>query len=61
MNLSPYQLRSLQLNNRIAISPMRQYFADEAKAAEWHMIHLGYLALSGAGLMILEASTRAPS
>jgi 2,4-dienoyl-CoA reductase-like NADH-dependent reductase (Old Yellow Enzyme family) len=49
----------LQFHNRIATSPMCQYAAEEGKAAEWHMIHPGYMALSGAGLMILEASTRA--
>jgi 2,4-dienoyl-CoA reductase-like NADH-dependent reductase (Old Yellow Enzyme family) len=38
---------------------MCEYSAEEGKAAEWHMIYLGYLALSGAGLMILEASARA--
>jgi 2,4-dienoyl-CoA reductase-like NADH-dependent reductase (Old Yellow Enzyme family) len=54
-----YQLRSLQLRNRIAIPPMCQCSAEEGKAAERHMIHFGCLALSGAGLMLLEASTRA--
>jgi 2,4-dienoyl-CoA reductase-like NADH-dependent reductase (Old Yellow Enzyme family) len=50
----------LQLENRIAIAPMCQYSADEGLATDWHMIHLGHLALSGAGLLILEATAVTP-
>jgi 2,4-dienoyl-CoA reductase-like NADH-dependent reductase (Old Yellow Enzyme family) len=39
---------------------MCQYSADEGKATAWHMIHLGQLALSGAGLLLLEASAVTP-
>lgn len=46
----------LVLENRIVIAPMCQYSAEEGNAVEWHLIHLGHLALSGAGLMILEAT-----
>jgi 2,4-dienoyl-CoA reductase-like NADH-dependent reductase (Old Yellow Enzyme family) len=56
MLFSPYTLGPLQLDNRIAIAPMCQYSAVEGIATDWHMIHLGHLALSGAGLMILEAT-----
>src|SRR3954466_1060677 len=52
----PLQLGNLQLANRILIAPMCQYSAVEGSASDWHMIHLGHLALSGAGLMILEAT-----
>lgn len=58
-NFPAFQVRSLQLDNRIAVPPSCQYSAEEGKAAEWHMIHLLYLALSGTGLMILETCTRA--
>jgi 2,4-dienoyl-CoA reductase-like NADH-dependent reductase (Old Yellow Enzyme family) len=53
---TPLKLGSLELANRIVIAPMCQYSAEEGKATDWHMIHLGHLALSGAGLMILEAT-----
>jgi 2,4-dienoyl-CoA reductase-like NADH-dependent reductase (Old Yellow Enzyme family) len=53
---SPVKLGSLELANRIVIAPMCQYSADEGDATDWHMIHLGHLALSGAGLLILEAT-----
>ncbi len=57
---SPYTLRDLKLKNRIVISPMCQYSAENGQATDWHMIHLGHLALSGAGLLILEATAVEP-
>ena len=57
---SPFALGPLQLENRIAIAPMCQYSADEGMATDWHMIHLGHLALSGAALLILEATAVTP-
>ena len=46
----------ITLPNRIAISPMCQYSADDGSMTDWHFVHLGHLAYSGAGLMILEAT-----
>jgi 2,4-dienoyl-CoA reductase-like NADH-dependent reductase (Old Yellow Enzyme family) len=57
---TPYSLGGLALSNRIAIAPMCQYSAEDGNAADWHMIHLGTLGLSGAGLMIIEASAVSP-
>jgi len=53
---SPYTLRKLTLPNRIVVSPMCQYSADEGCATDWHMMHLGTLALSGAGMLCIEAT-----
>jgi len=53
---SPITLRSVTLANRIMISPMCQYSAKDGEATDWHMIHLGHLALSGAGMMSIEAT-----
>jgi 2,4-dienoyl-CoA reductase-like NADH-dependent reductase (Old Yellow Enzyme family) len=53
---TPLQLGPLQLANRIVVAPMCQYSADEGSATDWHMLHLGHLALSGAGLLIVEAT-----
>jgi 2,4-dienoyl-CoA reductase-like NADH-dependent reductase (Old Yellow Enzyme family) len=53
---TPFQLRDLTLANRIVVSPMCQYSADQGKATAWHMIHLGCLALSGAGALVIEAT-----
>jgi 2,4-dienoyl-CoA reductase-like NADH-dependent reductase (Old Yellow Enzyme family) len=48
---SPITLRGLTLSNRIVVSPMCQYVAENGKANTWHLVHLGGLALSGAGLL----------
>ncbi|HTH99229.1 MAG TPA: NADH:flavin oxidoreductase/NADH oxidase [Stellaceae bacterium] len=57
---TPVTFGGLTLENRIVIAPMCQYSADEGSATDWHMIHLGHLALSGAGMMILEATAVSP-
>ncbi len=56
----PLMIGHLRLENRIVIAPMCQYSATNGMASDWHMIHLGHLALSGAGLMILEARRSRP-
>ena len=53
---TPFQLGPLTLPNRIVIAPMCQYSAVDGCATDWHLIHLGQLALSGAGLLIVEAT-----
>lgn len=57
---SGFRLGSLALRNRIVIAPMCQYSAEHGCATDWHMIHLGQLALSGAGLLIIEATAVEP-
>ena len=52
----PLKIAELELENRIVIAPMCQYSATDGTAGDWHLIHLGHLALSGAGLMIIEAT-----
>lgn len=53
-------LRNLTLPNRIVIAPMCQYSAVEGQMTDWHLIHLGSLALSGAGLLTIEATAVLP-
>lgn len=53
---SPLTLGGITLPNRIAISPMCQYSADDGCMSDWHMAHLGSLACSGAGLVMVEAT-----
>jgi 2,4-dienoyl-CoA reductase-like NADH-dependent reductase (Old Yellow Enzyme family) len=57
---SPCTLGPLTLANRIVIAPMCQYSAENGEAGDWHLVHLGQLALSGAGLLILEATAVTP-
>jgi 2,4-dienoyl-CoA reductase-like NADH-dependent reductase (Old Yellow Enzyme family) len=53
---TPLSLGPLALPNRIMISPMCQYSAVEGRPSDWHFAHLGSLAMSGAGLLCLEAT-----
>ena len=52
----PIRIRSLELVNRIVIAPMCQYSAENGCMNDWHLIHLGHLALSGAALVTIEAT-----
>lgn len=54
------QLGDLTLSNRIIIAPMCQYSAAEGAPTDWHSVHLGTLAQSGAGLLIIEATSVTP-
>jgi 2,4-dienoyl-CoA reductase-like NADH-dependent reductase (Old Yellow Enzyme family) len=56
----PLSLGPLTLANRIVVAPMCQYSAVDGTAGDWHLIHLGHLALSGAGLLMLEATAVSP-
>jgi 2,4-dienoyl-CoA reductase-like NADH-dependent reductase (Old Yellow Enzyme family) len=57
----PFSLRNLTLPNRIVVSPMAQYSAQQdGKATDWHLMHYGSFAASGAGLTILEATAVLP-
>ena len=53
---SPIRLGGVDLANRLVVAPMCQYSADDGSANAWHMMHLGALANSGAGLLIVEAT-----
>jgi 2,4-dienoyl-CoA reductase-like NADH-dependent reductase (Old Yellow Enzyme family) len=57
---SPTSIGNLELANRIVIAPMCEYSAEEGRATDWHMIHLGHLALSGAALLFVEATAVEP-
>ena len=57
---SPLKLGPLELANRIVIAPMCQYSAEDGCATDWHLMHLGNLSQSGAGLLIIEATAVEP-
>ncbi len=56
----PITLREVKLRNRIAVSPMCQYSAQDGLATDWHLVHLGSRAVGGAGLVIFEACAVEP-
>ena len=53
---SPFSMRGLDLANRIVVSPMCQYSADDGSMTDWHLMHLGQFAVSGSGIVIVEAT-----
>ena len=52
----PIELRDVRLRNRIVISPMCQYSAQDGHVTDWHVVHLGKFALGGAGAVFVEAT-----
>ncbi|HEY0848244.1 MAG TPA: NADH:flavin oxidoreductase/NADH oxidase [Noviherbaspirillum sp.] len=58
---TPISLGKLTLPNRIVIAPMCQYSAEDGAATSWHQMHLGHLSLSGAGMLIIEATAVEPA
>src|SRR4249920_2202532 len=50
----PFRLRGLTLENRIVVSPMCQYSAQDGLPNDWHLVHYGSRAVGGAGLMFTE-------
>jgi 2,4-dienoyl-CoA reductase-like NADH-dependent reductase (Old Yellow Enzyme family) len=54
--LSPLSIGGLKLRNRIVMSPMCQYSAEEGMANDWHLVHLGSRAAGGVSLVMVEAT-----
>ena len=51
---TPFRLRDLLLRNRVVVSPMCQYCAEDGTPNDWHLVHLGTRAIGGAGLVFTE-------
>ena len=51
---TPFRMRDLVVPNRIAVSPMSQYSAEDGMPNDWHLVHLGSRAIGGAGLIMTE-------
>lgn len=57
---TPFRLRELTLPNRIVVSPMCQYAAENGNANDWHLMHVGQFCMGAAGLVIIEATHVSP-
>ncbi|MGD9786500.1 MAG: NADH:flavin oxidoreductase/NADH oxidase [Sulfuricellaceae bacterium] len=57
---TPLTLRGLTLRNRVFLSPMCQYSANEGMPGPWHLVHYGSRAVGGAGLVMVEATSVVP-
>ena len=51
---TPFRIGSMVVPNRVMVSPMCQYSADDGTPNDWHMVHLGGMAVGGAGLVYTE-------
>src|SRR5688572_15172002 len=51
---TPFKLREMVLSNRVVVSPMCQYIAEDGLPNDWHLVHLGSRAIGGAGLVFTE-------
>ena len=56
----PFTLRGTTMKNRVWVSPMCQYSANDGFVGEWHQVHLGALATGGVGLIMVEATGVVP-
>ncbi len=57
---SPLKIRTIELKNRIVVSPMCQYSSNDGFANDWHLVHLGSRAVGGAALVFTEAIAVSP-
>jgi anthraniloyl-CoA monooxygenase len=51
---TPFKLRDLELKNRVVVSPMCMYSAEDGTPTDFHLVHLGSRAMGGAGLVYTE-------
>ncbi|KAF5722372.1 NADPH dehydrogenase [Fusarium mundagurra] len=58
---STLQVRDLILQNRIAVSPMGMFSANDGHLTDFHLVHYGSFANKGAALVIVEATAVAPN
>ncbi|MFJ3818519.1 bifunctional salicylyl-CoA 5-hydroxylase/oxidoreductase [Streptomyces sp. NPDC090056] len=58
---TPFRLRGLTLRNRIVVSPMDLYVAEDGVPGDFHLVHLGSRALGGAGLVMTEMVCVSPA
>jgi 2,4-dienoyl-CoA reductase-like NADH-dependent reductase (Old Yellow Enzyme family) len=57
----PFTLKSITLRNRVGVSPMCEYSAEDGLPNDWHLVHLGSRAIGGAGVVIAEATGVTPA
>lgn len=57
---TPFKVREMVLPNRVVVSPMCQYTADDGLVGDWHLQHLGSRAVGGAGLVFAEMTDVSP-
>ena len=56
MLFEPIRIRAVEARNRLVVSPMCQYSAEDGRVTDWHLVHLGKFAQGGAGIVFMEAT-----
>ncbi|WP_377847723.1 bifunctional salicylyl-CoA 5-hydroxylase/oxidoreductase [Bosea sp. UC22_33] len=56
----PFKLREMRVENRMTLSPMCQYSAEDGLPGDWHLMHYGSRAIGGPGLIFTEMTCVAP-
>jgi anthraniloyl-CoA monooxygenase len=57
---TPFRLRDMLVGNRVVVSPMCMYSAEDGMPNDWHLVHLGSRAIGGAGLVMTEMTDISP-
>jgi len=57
---TPFRLRDVVFKNRLVVSPMCQYSAEDGFVNEWHLVHLGSRAVGGYAMVMVEATAVEP-
>lgn len=57
---TPFSVRGVTLKNRVVVSPMAQYVAENGQVDDYHLVHLGARAMGGAGLVMVEMTSPSP-
>jgi anthraniloyl-CoA monooxygenase len=57
---TPFTVRGITLKNRVVVSPMAQYSAQNGKVGDYHLVHLGARAMGGAGMVMAEMTAPSP-
>ena len=57
---APFKLREMQLANRVVMSPMAQYSAQDGVPGDWHLVHYGSRGIGGSGLIYTEMTCPSP-
>ena len=57
---TPLKLRRLQIDNRLVVSPMCQYCAEDGVVGDWHLVHLGSRGIGSPGLIVTEMTDVSP-
>jgi anthraniloyl-CoA monooxygenase len=56
----PFSLRGMTVANRVVVSPMCMYSAEDGLIGDFHLVHYGARAVGGAGLLFTEMTCIAP-